>query len=125
MHSSESSIHETGIESKRKRIIRQILQRRGLSIGGEETIQSEVTRYLNTKATEDEERAPLMFWKNNRKNFPRLNRLAKNLLSISAGSSIVEELFSNVGLFRNGKRIQLSPTEINLMSVVHENYSAF
>jgi len=64
----------------------------------------------------------LNFWERNTSDLPLLSAMARVYLALSPGSVPVEQLFSTAGLILNGKRSQLSPSWMNMICFVHDNY---
>ena len=55
---------------------------------------------------------PLMWWKQHQPEFPRLARLARQYLAVSASSASAEKLFSSVGLVKSDLRGRLLDTTL-------------
>jgi len=87
-------------------------------------LRDEIKNYLRFIPGEhDHADDPLLFWSLGR--FPLLDRLAKNVLTQSASSVPVENMFSTMGLILNGKRSSLAPHRANWLSFVHDNYATY
>ncbi|XP_065665458.1 uncharacterized protein LOC136086889 [Hydra vulgaris] len=86
-----------------------------------QTLAREVNNYVNCLPTEEEEKDPVVFWKNNHKKFPYLVRLANEYLCIPSSSVPVESMFSTPGLIVNSRKSLLDPTNMNMIIFIHEN----
>ena len=68
---------------------------------------------------------PLIWWLNNRDNFPTLSQLARKYLSILTTSVPSEWLFSDAGNHILMKRIQLAPELVNKVLFLKRNNTHF
>lgn len=64
----------------------------------------------------DEDFDLLAWWKNNQDTFPRLSKLAKRILCISATSAASERNFSDAGRTVEKRRTRLNPKTIDDIS---------
>ena len=90
----------------------------------DEQLRAEIKSYLRFQPEQHED-DPLSFWKKFQIRFPLLKELAKDVLSQSASSVPVENMFSAVGLILNGKRSTLAPHRANWLSFIHDNFSMY
>ena len=65
----------------------------------------------------------LVFW--GRGLFPSLQHTAKNSLSHSASSVLVERMLSTMGLLPNGKCSTLAPHWANWLTFIYDNYTMY
>ena len=63
---------------------------------------------------------PLLFWRDNGKNFPTLQVLAGLFLGMSTGSMAVQSLFFVNGLICNSRRSGLSPATLHKLTFLHD-----
>ena len=82
--------------------------------------EDEVTRYVKTKDIRVKD-DPLIWWLNNRDNFPTLTQLARKYLSIPATSVPSERLFSDAGHHISAKRTRLAPDLVNKLLFLKRN----
>jgi hypothetical protein len=68
------------------------------------TQDDELERWLDDQLAVDGNTAPLAWWRDNGKNYPRLTQMAVDLLSIPAMSDEPERLFSRLGLIITPRR---------------------
>ncbi|XP_047146271.1 uncharacterized protein LOC124819110 [Hydra vulgaris] len=68
---------------------------------GHQSLAREVNNCINCLPTEEKEKDPIEFWKNNHKKFPHLACLASEYLCIPSSSVEVEYMFSTAGLIVN------------------------
>lgn len=78
-----------------------------------ETARDEVERYANEIVRLTENFDPIMWWKNNDGKYPRLSKMAINLLSIPASSAASERVFSLAGNIITEKRNRLVPKTVD------------
>ena len=90
----------------------------------DEQLRAEIKSYLRFPSEQNED-GPLSFWKKFQSRFPLLKELAKDVLSQSASSVPVENMFSTVGLILNAKRSTLAPHRANWLSFIHDNFSMY
>ena len=84
----------------------------------------EVSRYVmlrDIRVKED----PLVWWLNNRDNFPTLTQLARKYLSIPATSVPSERLFSDAGNHISAKKTRLAPDLVNKILFLKRNNTHF
>lgn len=93
---------------------------RNLSAGN--TLKQEVDKY-KTLDINPVNYEPLDWWKANDKAFPNLAKLAKIILAIPATSAPSERNFSYAGILITNKRSQLSPTKVEKILFVHDNFN--
>lgn len=84
--------------------------------------RQEIKNYLLYNPSEQDD-DPLAFWKSGK--FPLLEALAKKVLTQSACSVPVENMFSTIGLLLSGKRSSLAPHTANWLSFIHDNYALY
>lgn len=81
--------------------------------------ESEINKFANViEEVED----VLLWWKNNKNNFPILAQLARIILAIPATSAPSERIFSVAGDILTKKRSSLSSFKLNYLIFIHENY---
>lgn len=87
-----------------------------------ETVRDEVERYSteNVRLTEDFD--VMLWWKNNCTKYPRLSKLAMNLLSIPASSAASERVFSLAGNVITEKRNRLEPKTVDSILFLNSLY---
>lgn len=85
-------------------------------------LRDEIKTYLRHEPEEQDD-DPLSFWKKGK--FPLLQDLAKEVLTQSASSVQVENMFSTMGLVLNGKRSSLAPHRANWLSFIHDNFAYY
>nr|XP_047128473.1 uncharacterized protein LOC124809054 [Hydra vulgaris] len=88
---------------------------------GHQSLAREVNNYINCLPTEEEEKDPIEFWKNNHKKFPHLACLASEYLCIQSSSVEVECMFSTAGLIANSRRSLLDRINMNMIIFIHDN----
>jgi hypothetical protein len=77
------------------------------SVNGETELNAYMRVQQVAKDTE-----PLMWWKQHQQEFPRLARMTRQYLAVSASSSSPERLFSSVGLVKSDLRGSLLDTTL-------------
>jgi hypothetical protein len=86
-----------------------------------EYAQLEVHAYLKLPILE-EDKNPLLWWKEHEHLFPHLQQLAKKYLSIPATSAPSERLFSVGGNIVTDKRHSLSAQHVRALIFLHDNF---
>ena len=77
------------------------------SVNGE----TELNAYMRVQqVTNDTD--PLMWWKQHQQEFPRLDRMTRQYLAVSASSASPERLFSSLGLVKSDLRGRLLDTTL-------------
>jgi hypothetical protein len=109
--------------SKRQRLLHKM--KGAMECSSHQSHMSEIQGYLNTQPTQEEEDNPLVFWQHSHTRFPHIAAVARKYLSLSASSVPVECMFSSVGLLTNGKRSSLSPSNLNYICFIHDNFRLF
>jgi len=94
-----------------------------MQLSASQTLRDEIKKYLHLNNNVDDE-DPLVFWKANQHNFPLLSVLAKTVLTQSASSVAIENMFSTTGLL-NGKRSTLAPNRANWLTFIHDNFALY
>ena len=117
---SSSTFDEQDHGSKRRNLLQKMKGAKDSS-----SHQIEIQAYLNSHPTAEEEENPLVFWQHSHSRFPSIAAVARKYLSLTASSVPVECMFSTIGLLANGKRSSLSPTSINYICFIHDNYRLF
>ena len=82
---------------------------------------AEVHAYLSTPASSVTNDI-LDFWRLNGKLWPNLMLVAQAVFSIPATSTPVERLFSSAGNIITAKRSAISPTLLDMLVFIHDNY---
>lgn len=77
-----------------------------------ESARDEIERYANEIVRITENFDVIMWWKNNGAKYPRLSKIAINLLSIPASSAASERVFSLAGNIITEKRNRLEPKTV-------------
>lgn len=87
---------------------------------GENAVHQEILRYreLRQQAPSAD---PLMWWKLQQNEFPRLATLARIILAVPATSAPSERLFSAAGELLSKKRLRLEPEFADKLLFLHEN----
>ena len=78
-----------------------------------ENARDEVERYSNEKVRLTEDFDVMLWWKNNSTKYPKLSKLAINLLSIPASSASSERVFSLAGNIITEKRNRFEPKTVD------------
>jgi hypothetical protein len=87
-----------------------------------EEVKDEITKYAIMPSI-DMARDPLLWWRENRHQFPGLASLAMWFLSVPATSAAVERLFSATGLTITDLRSCLSSTSLEQLVFLRKNWS--
>lgn len=77
-----------------------------------EEILDELDKYLKMKVKKDDN--PLIFWKSNERQFPKLSKLARMVFSKAAASSLSEKCFSVAGKIQRPDRSSIKPSNLPL-----------
>lgn len=88
-------------------------------IGEEE--EDEVTIYTSQRPVMQDERDLLGWWRRNSAMYPRLSKLARDVLCIPASSSSSERTFSVAGRTISQRRTQLKPATVDAILFLHDN----
>ena len=115
-----SSEPEQPLLKKPKYALGQILGNTASSSSTHMTVSEELDMYLQLPV-EDIDSSPLIWWKNNKDKFPRLNKLARKYLCICATSVASERLFSTGGDIVTASRSCLKPERVNQLVFLAKN----
>lgn len=88
------------------------------------TATEELEQYL-TEKTVKRKSNPLIWWKENKKRFPQLSKVARCLLNIPATSTPSERIFSVAGLTVNKLRSSLKPKNVDSLVFLNKNLKLF
>lgn len=87
-----------------------------------ENARDEVERYSNEKVRLTDDFDVMLWWKNNSTKYPKLSKLAINLLSIPASSASSERVFSLAGNIITDKRNRLEPKTVDSIIFLNSIY---
>ncbi|XP_045768236.1 zinc finger BED domain-containing protein 4-like [Maniola jurtina] len=91
---------------------------------GQDFIEKECLKYLvSCNASDLKDGNVIKYWQERQAAFPLLYKLAKAILSVPATSTPSERVFSIAGLTVTAKRSRLSPSRVDKIIFVHDNYS--
>ena len=88
---------------------------------GNESLQEEVSSYLQNRITSDSSLSCLEWWKANHTQFLKLSVLARKYLCIPATSVPSERLFSASGHVASCLRSSLLPKNVEMLTFLHQN----
>ena len=88
----------------------------------EQLLIKEIADYYSTSTKCCYSENALLFWRDYAVRLPVLSRLAAVYLGTSASSVPVESLFSITGLLLNSRRSSLSPSKVNKLVFLHDNF---
>lgn len=83
------------------------------------SLEDEINRFANVINAEEN---IMNFWRNNEKEFPKLSKIAKVLLSIPMTSAKSESAFSTAGSLIRKDRASITPYRIERTLFIHDNY---
>ncbi|XP_028404099.1 zinc finger BED domain-containing protein 1-like [Dendronephthya gigantea] len=83
-------------------------------------VANEIARYLQFP-TIDGDDDPLQWWKFHENDFPLLSQYVRRYLAIPASSAPTERLFSKAGQIVTAKRVNLKPSQANMLVFLAEN----
>lgn len=85
--------------------------------------EREYTRYVTAckKDKLPEDADPFLWWRNNAHQFPLVASLAKPLLALGGGQSVVESMFSTLTQITSGRRSRLSPEVLDRAILLSKN----
>lgn len=83
------------------------------------SLEDELNRFSNISNADEN---VMQFWANNDKEFPKLAKIAKVLLSIPMTSAKSESAFSTAGCLIRKDRASITPYRIERTLFVHDNY---
>ncbi len=88
--------------------------------------QNEIEEYLNYEFNYDPSAQHILnFWEVNRKKFPRLYLIAKQLLSIPASNTSSKTNFRFAGLTKTDRRSYLDPLKVDTLLFIRSNYHLY
>ena len=89
----------------------------------ENTQEEQVCLYMEQFATQVPtiEHSPIKFWKSKEKDFPKLAKLAFDLLAIPATSAAVECVFSQAGIATCGRKSNAGPKLLEMECLIKYN----
>ena len=82
-------------------------------------LSQEIAEYLRQKISKDTD--PLLWWKANKKRFPRLQALACKYLAVRATSASSERSFSSAGTVCSKLRNRLTGEHVEALSMLYRN----
>ena len=82
------------------------------------SLETEINDYLKVSRV-DISTNILQWWKNHEKSYPRISKMARDILSIQATSCPVERLFSSAALIQTQKRTCLSDESLKGLICLH------
>lgn len=85
----------------------------------------EIERYCKERVALSEDFKAIDWWKMNEKCYPRLSKVALQLLSIPASSAAAERVFSLAGNVITEKRNKLGPKSVDSLLFLHSIYKNF
>lgn len=89
----------------------------------DDPIEQECWRYLaSADPMEPKDGNLLAYWNNRKNTLPWLSALAKALLCVPATTTPSARVFSTIGLTVSARRSRLSPSRVNKIVFVHDNY---
>jgi hypothetical protein len=88
----------------------------------EDKIEKEVSAYLDYPKMSSETN-PLLWWRNEQRQFPTLSVLARKYLCICGTSVPSERVFSSCGYTINNYRSRLHPKNVNYLIFLSNNLS--
>ena len=84
---------------------------------------NDLDHYINIKFSKEELQKyhinPLLFWKTNQYNFPKLAIIAKAIFTIQSSSTSSEQVFSTCGDLIGDTRVNLDPENVSSMLFLH------
>lgn len=86
--------------------------------------EEELTDYLVKEPVPGIKTDPLAWWRENRKKYPVLARLARRFLCLQATSVASERVWSTAGNILTSRRSRLHPLALESLVLIHENYGA-
>ena len=78
-------------------------------------------QYFINEPPLDPDSIPLEWWGKNHERFPRLAKIAKKLMSVTATSVPAERVFSTSGIIVNKLRSSLKPENVNILVFLNKN----
>ncbi|XP_061721718.1 uncharacterized protein LOC133528367 [Cydia pomonella] len=95
------------------------------SITNDDTIVNDCWKYLGGCDPNDLSDGDLLrYWREKQNSYPWLYALVRALMSIPATSTPSERVFSVAGLVLSAKRCRLSPSNVDKIIFVHDNYDS-
>ena len=85
----------------------------------------ELDSYMNSHQNFDTNSSIISFWEQNKNKFPRLERIAKQILSIPATNLSSERNFSAAGLTLTDNRSSLMPQKVNHLLFIRSNFDLY
>ena len=86
-----------------------------------ENDSDEIDLYLNSAC---ERTAPNEYWQKHEESYPKLSKLARQILSVPASSASVERGFSLIRRLIGDNRTSLNPESVSNLLKIHYSYSS-